>query len=64
MHAPIYGYNSVISEPHHLTSSEVTPLRTNFVTPEGVYRQAMTVNEYFRANRMQNQVYFRIYGRS
>ncbi|KAL3113495.1 hypothetical protein niasHT_013605 [Heterodera trifolii] len=56
MHAPLYGYNqsSVVADPTIATTDSI-PIRTSFVTPEGVYRQ-MTVNEFFRANRIQNQV--------
>jgi hypothetical protein len=54
MHAPIYGYNTVVPEP--LNAVEQLPIRTNFNLPEGVYRQATTANEYFRSNRMPTQV--------
>lgn len=60
MHAaPIYSYNSVVPEPISTSAAaaeQQTPIRTNFNTPEGVYRQAMTVNEYFRSSRIPSQV--------
>uniref|UniRef100_A0A915NK84 WD_REPEATS_REGION domain-containing protein n=1 Tax=Meloidogyne floridensis TaxID=298350 RepID=A0A915NK84_9BILA len=54
MHAPIYGYNTVVPEP--LNAIEQLPIRTNLNLPEGVYRQSTTANEYFRSNRMPTQV--------
>uniref|UniRef100_A0A915LMS2 WD_REPEATS_REGION domain-containing protein n=1 Tax=Meloidogyne javanica TaxID=6303 RepID=A0A915LMS2_MELJA len=54
MHAPIYGYNTVVPEP--LNAIEQLPIRTNLNLPEGVYRQSTTANEYFRSNRMPAQV--------
>ncbi|KAI3422229.1 hypothetical protein GPALN_012759 [Globodera pallida] len=56
MHTPLYGYNqsNAIAEPA-IATTETIPIRTSFIAPEGVYRQ-MTVNEFFRANRIQNQV--------
>uniref|UniRef100_A0A1I8C0D9 WD_REPEATS_REGION domain-containing protein n=1 Tax=Meloidogyne hapla TaxID=6305 RepID=A0A1I8C0D9_MELHA len=54
MHAPIYGYSTVVPEP--LNAVEQLPIRTNLSLPEGVYRQATTANEYFRSNRMPTQV--------
>ncbi|CAK5072954.1 unnamed protein product [Meloidogyne enterolobii] len=54
MHAPIYGYNTVVPEP--LNAIEQLPIRTNLNLPEGAYRQSTTANEYFRSNRMPTQV--------
>lgn len=55
MHAPIYGYNTVVPEP--INSVEQLPIRTNFSLPEGVYRQVANANEYFRTNRMPASVF-------